>query len=314
MQLSAPRPDADARVARRTANHRIAFLGHAVAWGSTVLFLAVVAGFKPAMVVACAWGIALSVHGFFGVIAPALRARWTQSAIAQQVQVTVTDERNRHARSLEVLSASIAHEIRNPLTAAKSLVAQIGEDPAAKENTEYARVALEELDRVERSITHLLRYAREQAPRFAPTPLLDVVDAATETLRERIAHSDVICTRTIDRDILVRADAEQLRGVVINLVANALDALEGTKDGVIEIEGGTSLSGKECWLRVKDNGPGIPENEIDRIFEPFRTTKAKGTGLGLPIARKVVEAHGGTLRARSQPGETEFELTLPVSS
>ena len=301
--------------ARRTANRKVGFYAHLVVYSTTITFLVFVAGLTPGLIVALSWGIGLSVHAFFAIAAPGLRQRWMDAELETRVSSTLQGERTaiagRQARSLEVLSASIAHEIRNPITAARSLVAQIGEDPAAPENAEYARVALSELDRVERSITHLLRYARDESPRLVSVPLVELVDSAMETLRAPIEKSGVIVTRTVDRDVTVFADSEQLRRVVMNVVVNALEALEGTTDACIEIEGGESLAGTEAWLRVRDNGPGIPADQLDRVFEPFRTSKDKGTGLGLPIARKIVEAHGGSLDVHSAPGRTEFELTLP---
>jgi len=94
--------------------------------------------------------------------------------------------RGEHARNLEELSASIAHEIRNPITAAKSLVQQLGEDPGSAENVEYANIALQELDRVEKSISHLLRYAREEEMNPRPMKLADAIESALETVRERL--------------------------------------------------------------------------------------------------------------------------------
>ena len=303
------------KAARKAAGRKVGFYAHLVVYCSTIVFLSFVAGLFPGMIVALSWGIGLSVHGYFAVAVPSLRKRWMRDELETHGTEALLGERTelagRHARSLEVLSASIAHEIRNPITAARSLVAQIGEDPAAPENAEYAKVALAELDRVERSITHLLRYARDESPRLTTVSLVELVDSAMETLRDPIQKSGVIVTRTIDRDVTLQVDAEQLRRVVMNLVVNALEALVGTPDACIEIEGGESLAGTETWLRVRDNGPGIPADQLDRVFEPFRTSKDKGTGLGLPIARKIVEAHGGTLDAHSVPGRTELEVTLP---
>ena len=120
---------------------------------------------------------------------PALWARWVEEEVGRKVGATVTRERRqvegRHARALESLSASVAHEIRNPVTAAKSLVQQIAEDPTSTTNAEYARVAAAELDRVERSVSHLLRYAREEPLTLAETDLEDVVRGALETDPER---------------------------------------------------------------------------------------------------------------------------------
>ena len=104
---------------------------------------------------------------------------------------------DKHARSLEQLSASIAHEIRNPITAAKSLVQQMGEDPSSRENVAYANVALEELDRVERSISHLLKFAREEELHVGALRVAEVVDSALETFRDRIARLGVTVTREL---------------------------------------------------------------------------------------------------------------------
>ena len=139
------------------------------------------------------WGLKLGKRFYRLVLEPELRERFVESEVKKQVQVTLSREREalhgEHARSLEQLSASIAHEIRNPITAAKSLVQQMEEDPTAHENVEYARVALEELSRVERSVSHLLRFARDEEVRRRPIHFGEVVDSAVETFRDRAARS-----------------------------------------------------------------------------------------------------------------------------
>jgi signal transduction histidine kinase len=306
------------RRAHSMANRRIWFLGHAVVYSCTGLFLLFVAGFFVATIVMLSWGIGLAAHGFFAVMAPILRERWTATEIETRVRTGVTAEKRqiegRHARSLEQLSASIAHEIRNPITAARSLVAQMGEDPSSAENVEYARVALEELDRVERSISHLLRFARDEEIAMRDVRVGEVIDSALDTLRERIAKSKVDVTRNVDDRGPVRADPEKLRRVVINLVGNALDALEasGMSGAHVDVAAGENLAGTEVWIRVRDNGPGIPAEQLEKIFTPFHTSKPSGTGLGLAISRKLVEAHGGTLEARANAGGgAELTVVLP---
>jgi two-component system, NtrC family, sensor histidine kinase HydH len=307
-------PDRDAR---RSANHKIAFGGHALVFGSTILFLLFVAGFTPAMIVMLAWGTGLLCHGYFGVAAPFLRERWTTQAIADGAAEHRRERKDievRHARSLEQLSASIAHEIRNPITAARSLVAQMGEDPSSADNVEYARVAIEELDRVERSLSHLLQYAREEDVARTDTRLADVLDSALESFRDRLAKMKVEVTRSLDTDCPLHADPEKLRRVVINLTGNALDAMEesGTEAPQLDIAAGENLAQTEVWLRVRDNGPGVPAADREKIFQPLYTSKERGTGLGLAISRKVVEAHGGSIQARAAPsGGTEIMVVLP---
>jgi signal transduction histidine kinase len=221
---------------------------------------------------------------------------------------------DKHTRSLEQLSASIAHEIRNPITAAKSLVQQMGEDPSSRENVAYANVALEELDRVERSISHLLKFAREEEMHVGALRVADLVDSALETFRERIARLGVSVTRELGGEGVMAGDAEKLRRVLINLTGNALDALEEarTPSPRIQVISGEDLAGREVWLRVRDNGPGIEPEALARIFSPFYSSKTSGTGLGLAISKKLVDAHGGSIEVQSTPGQgTEFLLTFP---
>jgi signal transduction histidine kinase len=312
-----PRVLADAR---RTATHRVAFLGHGVVYVSTSLLLLVVTNLHVTGIVALSWGIGLAAHGFFGVVGPALRRRWIEGEVQGRLASGLVDERRalegKHARSLELLSASIAHEIRQPITAAKSLVQQMGEDPSSPENLEYAKVALEELDRVERSVSHLLRFAREEELAFATVRIEGVVDAALETVRARLEGLGVEVVRKADPSRPLHGDADKLRQVVLNLVGNALDALEeaGTAAPRLEIGTGQNLAGTEVWLRVRDNGPGIAPDALARVWSPLATTKAQGTGLGLAITRKIVEGHHGTIEARSEPGQgTELLVVLPAS-
>jgi len=277
-----------------------------------------VAGFRSAFIVAMGWGIGVASHYFSAMVAPGLRKRFIEREVRSEIQRSAPRERrhmeSQHVRSLEELSASIAHEIRNPITAAKSLVQQMGEDPASRENVDYAKVAIEELDRVERSVAHLLRYAREEDLQLADIRLDEVVESALESFRERVAHSGVELVADLGTDHVLRGDAEKLRRVLINLVGNALDALEGAAvvEPRIEVLAGENLAGSECWVRVRDNGPGIAPETLARIFSPFYTSKDHGTGLGLAISKKVVDAHGGSIEASSQPGSgAEFTITIP---
>jgi signal transduction histidine kinase len=306
------------REARQRANRKLGFLFHLLAYASVEVFLLFVAGFRAALIVGLGWGIGLVFHYFSALVAPGLRRRLIAREVERQVADTKSAERrqieDRHARSLEQLAAGVAHEIRNPITAAKSLVQQMGEDPSSKETLAYANVALAELDRVERSISHLLRFAREEDLDLADVRLRDVVDSALATFADRAARLGVKVAREIDSEAPTRGDAEKLRRVVINLVGNAFDALEqaGTPDPCVRVLVGENLAGDQVWLRVRDNGPGMPSEICERIFDPFYTSKQGGTGLGLALTRKVVEAHGGQLEVSSTPGEgTHFVVTLP---
>jgi signal transduction histidine kinase len=282
------------------------------------LFLLLVAGFRPAVVVALGWGFGIACHYFGAIAAPEMRRRLLEREVRRQVATDAPRERrsleDSHVRSLEDLSDQVAHEIRNPITAAKSLVQQMEEDPGASENMEYARVALAELSRVERQVAHLLRYARDEEMRVGDVRLADVVESALETFRDRLSRAGIEVERRIEIDGRLEGDAEQLRRAVINLIGIAVDAAEQAEPGPgrVELHLGENLAGSAVWLRVADNGPGLDDEALARMWSPYYTQKSAGTGLGLAITRKLVESHGGEIEAGAGTnGGAEFTISLP---
>lgn len=305
--------------ARRRANSRLAFITHFGSYLATLaLLLVATRSIRVVLIVGLGWGIGVFCHYLWAMVAPGLRDHWVEQEVGSRAARGVETERRqvetRSRRSIEDLSASIAHEIRNPITAAKSLVQQMGEDPASEENLEYADLALSELDRVERSISHLLRYARDEEPRFEWLDLGSVARAAAEGLHDRAEAAGVDLQVELEHAGEMRGDLEKLRRVIENLISNAIDALIGAAVARprIELSSGENLAGSELWLRVADNGPGIPEEDRERIWSPFYTTREDGTGLGLALSRKTVEAHGGRIElVSSRGGGSEFVVAFP---
>jgi signal transduction histidine kinase len=222
----------------------------------------------------------------------------------------------RHAEKLAVIgetAARIAHEIRNPVTAAKSLTQQLHRAELAPADTEAAALVLGELERVERRISSLLRFARWEEPVLEDVDLGELARATLESFRPRLGAAGIELELELEQSVVVRADREKIRQVVVNLLENALDAM-------IEHRGGGRLElavrandGTGC-LRLRDDGPGIPPEALPRIFEPFFTSKAGGTGLGLAIAGRIVEGLGGHINARAADGGgAEFAVELPVA-
>jgi len=305
------------RRARRRAAAETGFFGHLLTWTGVIGFLCLVnmltsPRYPWFLWPALGWGLFLFFHwgGVFG--SRLLRERFFDPVVDREVQrekVMMTSEKQ---ASIDELSSTIAHEIRNPIAAAKSLVQQMEEDPQSVENVEYAKVALEELDRVERRIAHLLRYAKEEDYAMAPVNLATVVDGALTQLRGKLDAARVAAVRNYIVGPTVVADGERLRQVFANLLDNAIDAFDGIPedrriDLFIEANGGPAR------VRVRDNGCGIAPEKISRVFNPFFTTKERGTGLGMAIARKIVEAHAGTIDVHSEPGRgTEFVVSLPL--
>ena len=312
--------------ARRRAAAEVGFYTHLMSYLGVMAFLALINLFTtrypwfiwPAL----GWGVGLFSHYMAVFGSQMLRQRYFDPAVEREVRREKVVMQTEKQASIDELSSTIAHEIRNPIAAAKSLVQQMGEDPHSVENVEYAKVALEELDRVERRISHLLKYAKEEDYTFAPVNIATVVDAALTQMRAKLDTAKVSVVRNYIAGPTVLADGEKLRQVFANIVDNAIDALQSVAEGrriELFIENGARTiatgvtRGPAATIRVRDNGCGIPADKIDRIFNPFFTTKEKGTGLGMAISRKIVEAHEGTIDVVSETGRgTEFLVTLPL--
>ncbi|HVA80295.1 MAG TPA: HAMP domain-containing sensor histidine kinase [Candidatus Binataceae bacterium] len=275
-------------------------------------------GFQWWLFPAAGWGFGLASH-----YAAVFGWRWIhervfEPAIAREVQREVTKEKEalsvEKQASLDELTATFAHEIRNPIAAAKSLVQQMGEDPTSHENVEYAKVALDELARVERSVSHLLKYAKEEDYKFESVNLAAVLDGALTQMRAKLEANQVAVSRNYLGGPTVRADAGKLRQVFSNIIDNAIDATESTTDGR-RLEFSIQKAGVDmAVVKIGDNGCGIAEDKIAKIFNPFYTSKTNGTGLGLGVAKKVIDAHRGTIQVQSKLGAgTEFFIWIPLA-
>jgi hypothetical protein len=144
--------------------------------------------------------------------------------------------------------------------------------------------------------------------------MVEVLESALETFRERAQREGIEIQRQFDSQGTMLGDAEQLRRVIINLVGNAVDSLldAGVAAPKVQVAMGENLARTEVWVRIADNGIGIDSALRDKIWNPFYTSKDHGTGLGLPITKKLVEAHGGEIELDDAPdGGASFLLTFP---
>lgn len=304
------------RRARRRARAETGFYAHLVSYLGVIALLALVnlmtTHYPWFLWPAIGWGFGLASHwmGVFG--SRRIKQRFFDPAVERELQREKAYMQTEKQASIDELSSTIAHEIRNPIAAAKSLVQQMGEDPQSVENVEYARVALDELDRVERRISHLLKFAKEEDYVMAPVNIATVVDGALTQLRSKLDAAKVAAVRNYITGPTVVADAEKLRQVFANVLDNAIDAFDAVPENRrvdVFIENG----GQQATVRLRDNGCGIEPEKLERIWNPFFTTKEKGTGLGMAISRKIVEAHAGTMDVASEVGRgTEFVVTLPL--
>jgi signal transduction histidine kinase len=167
-----------------------------------------------------------------------------------------------------------------------------------------------EIDRMNAILSEYLSMARAPQPNFEAINLSSLVSETCLLLEGEANYRSVRMENQIAGDCGSRGISRELKQVLINLVRNAFDALDSQTNGIVRVE----LRGDEDRHRllITDNGCGIPEDQIGRIFDPFFTTKALGTGLGLPVCKKIVESHGGALSVTSEIGVgTTFTIELP---
>lgn len=211
----------------------------------------------------------------------------------------------------EALAAGLAHEIKNPLAGLQGsaeLLAREADGPAR----EYAQVIAREAKRVDGLVRELLDLARPAALQLAPVSIHDVAQDVLVLARGVPGGDRITFVRRYDPSLPhVHADQEKLTQVLLNLVRNALDAVAGVRDPTVVLETGVAplrvraASGRTrplARVSVQDNGPGIPEPMLHRLFTPFATSKPHGTGLGLAISRRIVEAHGGRIEVKNRTG------------
>jgi two-component system sensor histidine kinase AtoS len=202
----------------------------------------------------------------------------------------------------------LAHEVKNPLAsiygAMQVLARELADDDARQQVVEGVQRQVRRLDD---TVLELLSFARPDPPRPRPTDVRGWIEELVEPLREPLAARGVRLEVRAEPELVAAIDGCAMGDALERLVANAAQAIAGAgaitiaarrKDGAVEIE-------------IRDTGPGLPPGQERRLFEPFFTTKSRGLGLGLAIARRTIEAHGGTLAAEEAPGGACLRIVLP---
>ena len=213
--------------------------------------------------------------------------------------------------SLGRMSAGIAHEVRNPLTGVSLLLDELHDRLLGKElDQKLIRRALEEIERLEALVNELLRFASMPAPKLAWGSIKDVLQDSLFLVRKQCQRSQISIVEQFAEDLpQIRMDEDRIKQVFLNLFNNAIDAMPD--GGVMTVRADVEEGG--LCVRVKDNGCGIPVEQIPLVFEPFYTSKGQGTGLGLAISYNIISDHGGKIDIESQPDEgTTIVVHLPL--
>jgi two-component system sensor histidine kinase AtoS len=211
--------------------------------------------------------------------------------------------------ALGELMAGIAHEIRNPLTSIRGFMQHLQGSDDIRDWQQYAPLVIRQVDSLNRIITELLEFSRHRPPLVAPVRVNDLIREVTMLAGNK--WSAEIALELADDLPVVQADGEALKQVILNLVLNAVQATPG--DGRVTVRTASRSEG-EVEIEVADDGEGIAEENLEKVFDPFFSTKPTGTGLGLAMVRRIVDAHGGRVAIASTLGVgTEITLTLPTA-
>lgn len=228
----------------------------------------------------------------------------------------ISDTQHESLASLGMFAAAMAHEIRNPLTAIKArlftLQKAVPSDSAAHEDAAFIE---NEIDRLERIVREFLQYARPAEPSLVPVAPAELLGEVVTFFRPQLGGTGIELELRETATSLVLADPHQIKQVLINLVQNAIESIVDT--GRIDLsarDSGRTDGQRTVILEVADTGSGIPEEFHAPLFDLFFTDKPSGTGLGLPIAQRVISAHGGTLSFHSEVNRgTTFAIELPAA-
>jgi hypothetical protein len=235
--------------------------------------------------------------------------RESREAIEQAHQTQMS--RAEHLATLGELAAGLAHEIRNPLAGIAGVMDVMGRElPEASPSREVWKDVQQEIRQIQKILNELLDYARPKPPHIVPADLNATAEHAASLARQQVLSRPIqITVQTMPSLPPVEHDVAQMQQVLLNLLLNATQAIEGS--GSIELS--LRAESGDAVIQVSDSGRGIDPKYLGNIFRPFFTTKGQGTGLGLSLAQRIVEGHGGRIQASSGPGQgSQFTIRLPL--
>jgi signal transduction histidine kinase len=238
-----------------------------------------------------------------------------EQAMALQLEHQNAMRHMERLSALGMFAAEIAHEIRNPITTIQIAVQLLQKQGHwTGEASRKLSLIRTELQRINQMVTQFLLFAKPVGLQRTECDIAALVRDICHLTRVRAESSGIMLEEKYDDTVpLVWVDPDQLRQVVVNLLHNAIDATP--EKGIVTVWVGLSEGRKTLCIEVRDTGCGIAEEDLEKIFQPFYSTKTRGTGLGLSTSKMIVEAHGGVLDASSVPGKgTTMRIRIPLAA
>jgi signal transduction histidine kinase/putative methionine-R-sulfoxide reductase with GAF domain len=239
----------------------------------------------------------------------------------EKIQKTTADLRKTEAQlirseklaALGQLAAGIAHEIRNPLTSINILIHSLTENlPSENSHWEDLKVIEEEIHRINEIVDQFLRFAKPLPPILEKAEIIPIFEETLHLLRPQIERLRISVQKDFRSLPPVIIDKEQMKQVILNLLMNTIQAMP--EGGRLGLSGQVSRDDQWIQLSIQDSGIGIPPEDMNKLFDPFFSTKEGGIGLGLSIAHRIIDQHHGKIEVESTPGKgTLFTLWLPIS-
>jgi len=235
--------------------------------------------------------------------------------ISEMKRMREVMQRDKRLKAMGEMAASIAHQIRNPL-ASIELFASLLDDSAIEQakRESFAKEIVAAVKTLNTTLSNMLLFANSSTPQKDVVTveglLSETLDICKYIMKERGTRIEVIHEVP---EISVSVDKELMKQALLNLIMNGIEALGEDGVGVVSLQ--TGLDEEGVHISVCDDGRGIPEEFMDKIFDPFFTMRARGTGLGLTVVNNIIKAHGGLLEVESREGEgTQFDITLPEAA
>lgn len=209
------------------------------------------------------------------------------------------------------LAAGIAHEIRNPLAGISGSIEMLTQTVTNDDDRRLMKIVLREIDRLNNLITEFLDYARPEVPPTDPVDLSSLLTEVLDSMKLNAqVRADVVQVREFPESLKILGRRDKLKQAFLNIIINSYQAMNDSQEPRIAVK--AVVTDKEVRLRIRDSGCGMSETTKKKMFEPFHTTKPKGTGLGLAVTHKILEGHGAQVFVESEVGVgTEFILTFP---